>query len=64
MTVELSSSIERELRNLAIVQSRDIGELQEEAVRQYLDASSITDLDPAQIGEAQVALARELRGIE
>ena len=62
MTVELPASIERELHDLAVVQSRDISELLEEAVRLYLEAAAITDLDSAQVGEAQVALAGELRG--
>lgn len=64
MTVELPASIERELRHLAVVQSRDLSELVEEAVRQYLEAAAITDVDSAQVGETQIALAGELRGID
>lgn len=61
MTIELSASIERELRNLAVLQSRDVCELVEEAVRQYLEAAAITDLDTADVAETQAALAGELR---
>jgi len=63
MTIELPASVEKELRSLAVTQSRDIDELVEEAVRQYLEAAAITDLDGAEIAEAQVTLAGELRGI-
>jgi predicted transcriptional regulator len=64
MTIELTASLEKELRHFAVMRSRDLGEIVEEAVRQYLEAAAITDLDSAQVGEAQVALAAELRGIE
>jgi predicted transcriptional regulator len=57
MTIELSASIERELRNLAVLQNRDVCELVEEAVRQYLEAAAITDLDTADVAETQAALA-------
>lgn len=61
MTIELSATVERELRDLAMMQSRDVGEVVEEAVRQYLEASAITDLDPGQIAEAQAKLMGELQ---
>jgi len=63
MTIELPATVEKELRHLAVVQSRDIGELVEEAVRQYLDSSAITDLDADQVAETQMALVGELQGI-
>jgi predicted transcriptional regulator len=63
MTIELSPSVETELQHLAVAQHRDICELVEEAVRQYIEAASITDLDSAAIGEAQVKLAGELRDL-
>lgn len=40
MTVELPASVEKELRELAEVRSREIPELVEEAVRQYLEGAS------------------------
>lgn len=61
MTIELPATVERELRDLAVTQSRDVGEIVEEAVRQYLEASAITDLDAAEIAEAQVKLMGELQ---
>jgi predicted transcriptional regulator len=63
MTIELPSNVEEPLRNLAERQNRDIGALVEEAVRQYLQAEAITDLDTEEVAEAQLALAGELRGI-
>lgn len=63
MTIELTPSVEKELRDLAGTQSRDVSEIVEEAVRQYLEASAITDLEAAEVAEAQVELAGELRGI-
>jgi predicted transcriptional regulator len=64
MTVELSATVEEELRRLAVMQNRDISVLIEEAIRQYLESAAITDLDPADIGEAQARLIGELRGID
>jgi predicted transcriptional regulator len=63
MTIELPGNVEEPLRNLAERQNRDIGVLLEEAVRQYLEAEAITDLDPSQVAEAQLALAGELQGV-
>jgi predicted transcriptional regulator len=63
MTIELPSSIEEQLRDLATRQGRQPGVLVEEAIRGYLEAASITDLDASEIAEAQVTLAAELRGI-
>jgi predicted transcriptional regulator len=39
MTIELSASVERELEDLAVAQQRNIGELFEEAIRLYLEAT-------------------------
>ncbi len=64
MTIELPASVEKELHALAVTQSRDMGEILEEAVRLYIEAAAITDLGAADIAEAQVALVDELRGVE
>jgi hypothetical protein len=40
MTFELPTSIERELRELAEIRSRQVPELVEEAVRQYLEGAA------------------------
>ena len=63
MTVELPGTVEEELRALAMRQGRDIGRLIEDAIRDYLAASAITDVDDADIAEAQAKLIGELRGI-
>ena len=63
MTIELSAGAQKELEHLSVVQHRDISELVEEAIRQYLEAAAISDLDSFAIGEAQVKLAGELREI-
>jgi predicted transcriptional regulator len=62
MTIELPATVEKELRDLAVTQSRDVGEVVEEAVRQYLEAAAITDLDAADVAEAQMKLVGELQG--
>ncbi len=61
MTVELTGSVEAQLRDLALEQGRDVGALVDEAVRAYLEAAAITDLEPAEVAAAQVALVGELR---
>ena len=63
MTIELPGSVEGPLRDLARKQDRDIGALVEDAVRQYLEAAAITDLDSAEVAESQAALVSELSGI-
>jgi predicted transcriptional regulator len=60
MSIELPSSVEEQLRNLAAKQGRDVRTLVEEAVRQYLQSAAITDLEPTQAAEAQAALLGEL----
>ena len=63
MMVNLPSDLEVRLRMLADRQSRDIGALVEEAVHLYLEAVAITDLDSAEVSEAQITLVNEHRGI-
>ena len=63
MTIELPRPIEEQLRDLALKQGRELGVIIEEAIRTYVEAASITDLDPADIAETQVALIGELRGL-
>jgi len=60
MTIDLPSAVEEQLRDLAKRQNRDIAELIEEAVRQYLQAGAITDIDPNQVAETQAELLNEL----
>lgn len=60
MVVNVSDDLAGALRKRAQNEGRDIGSLVEEAVREYLISSAITDLSPEQIGEAQLALLPEL----
>jgi predicted transcriptional regulator len=60
VTVNLPSVVEEQLRDLAKKQNRDIGELIEDAIRQYLEAAAITDVDPNQVAETQTELLTEL----
>lgn len=63
MTIELPTPLENELRSLSGACGKDVGMLVQEAIRQYLDAASITDLDAQDVGATQASLAQELRGI-
>jgi hypothetical protein len=60
MTFDIPSVIEEQLRDLAKRQNRDIAELIEGAIRQYLEATATTDLDPNQVAETQAKLLTEL----
>ena len=60
MTIELPSTVEEQLRNLAAKEGRDVRALIEDAVRQYLESAAITDLDATQVAEAQAAMLGEL----
>ena len=60
MTIELSNALEEQLRDLAKKQNRDVAELVTDAVRQYLEAAAITDVDVNQIAVTQAALVSEL----
>ena len=60
MTIDLPSVVEAQLRDLARKQNRDIAELIQDAIRQYLEAAAITDLDPNQVAETQTKLVSEL----
>jgi len=63
MTVELPSTVEQELRMLAAKRGLEISALLETAVRRYLEAEAITDLDGGEVAEAQMELAGELRDV-
>ena len=60
MTIELPNVVEEQLRDLARKQNRDVVELIQDAVRQYLEASAITDVDASQVAETQANLLGEL----
>jgi predicted DNA-binding protein len=63
VSIDLPGSVEEQLRNLAVKQGRDVRTLVEEAIRQYLEAAAITDLDATQVGEAQMRLLDELPAV-
>lgn len=60
MTYRLPTTIENELRGLAEQRHRGVEDLVQEAIRQYLDAAAITDLEPADIAATQMSLTAEL----
>lgn len=60
MVIHLSTCLEDELRRIASLRRRALDEIMEEAVRQYLDALSITDVSPEEVSATQSALAGEL----
>ena len=60
MLIDLSNAVEEQLRHLAEREGRDVRVVLEDAVRQYAEAASITDLDADDVGETQLALAGEL----
>jgi predicted transcriptional regulator len=63
VTIDLPSVVEKQLRDLAKKQNRDITELIEDAIRQYLEAAAITDVNPNQVAETQAKLLSELPSI-
>jgi predicted transcriptional regulator len=60
VSIELPGTVEQQLRTLAAKQGRDVRALVEEAIRQYLEAAAITDLNADDVAEAQAALLCEL----
>ncbi len=64
MTVNLSDNLIESLRKLADAQGRDMNVIVDEAVREYLVASSITDVTPEQVAATQLGLIPELGGVE
>jgi hypothetical protein len=63
MTIDLPADIEESLRDIAAQQGRDIGVLVGEVLQDYIEAAHITDFTSAEVGETQLALIGELKGI-
>lgn len=63
MTIELTGAEEAQLRELAARTGQDVCALAQEAIRQYVACLAITDLEPGQVAEAQMALMAELTDI-
>jgi len=60
MPIELSSAVEKQVRLLARRQRKAVRAVVEDAVRLYVEAASITDLEPGDVAATQEALASEL----
>ena len=60
MSIDLPNSVEAQLRTLAQQQGRDVRAVVEEAIRLYLEAAAITDVDSNDVAETQTALLAEL----
>jgi len=60
VSIELSSRVEEQLRDLAARQGRNVAALVEDAVRQYIEAAAITDVEPSEVADAQETLLGEL----
>lgn len=56
-------SVEAQLRTLAKAQGRDVRALVEEAIRHYLEATAISDVDSTDVAAAQDALLAELPAV-
>jgi hypothetical protein len=63
MTVILPAGIEEQVRRLAAQQGREVDAVVEEAVRFYIEASSITDVSGDAIGQAQMKMTGEIGDI-
>ena len=63
MRVEVPIGVEEQLRDLAARQGRQLETLVEEALRQYLEAAAITDVDASHVAEAQSEMLKELPDI-
>ena len=59
MTVDLSESLAGALRRLAAAQGRDLDALVGDAVREYLETASITDVDTGDVAATQMNLMGE-----
>ncbi|MBI2433227.1 MAG: ribbon-helix-helix protein, CopG family [Candidatus Hydrogenedentes bacterium] len=60
MTIELPDSLVDQLQSAASTQGRDIRALVEEAVRDYLEWTAVTETTGEEVGESQVAMLGEL----
>ncbi len=60
MSIQISHDVEAQLRRLAQARGRDVDALAQEAVEQYLVASSITDVTAEEIAQSQARLSPEL----
>ena len=64
MVIQMDVQTEQELRRLAGRQGRALAEVVEAALRSYIEAEAMTDIDSADVAATQNALVSELTGID
>ena len=64
MVIQMDIHTEQELRRLAGRQGRALAEVVEAALRSYIEAEAMTDIDSADVAATQSALVSELTGID
>jgi len=64
MVIQVGDQIEQELRRLAGHQGRALADVVEAALRSYIEAEAITDIESTDIAATQLALLSELPEIE
>lgn len=64
MVIQMDVQTEQELRRLAGRQGRALAEVVEAALRSYIEAESMTDIDSADVAATQSTLVAELTGID
>jgi hypothetical protein len=64
MVIQVDDQIEQELRRLAGHQGRALADVVEAALRSYIEAEAITDIESTDIAATQLALLSELPEIE
>ena len=64
MVIQMDVQTEQELRRLAGRQARALAEVVEAALRSYIEAEAITDIESADVAATQSALVSELTDID
>ena len=64
MVIQMNDQTEQELRRLAGRQGRALAEVVEAALRSYIEAEAMTDIESADVAATQSALMSELTGID
>ena len=64
MVIQMNDQTEQELRRLAGRQGRALAEVVEAALRSYIEAEAMTDIESADVAATQSALVSELTGID
>jgi len=64
MVIQVGDQIEQELRRLAGHQGRALADVVEAALRSYIEAEAITDMESTDVAATQLALLGELPEID